>query len=272
MAFTNSQGRTQSSLADINVTPLVDVVLVLLIIFMVTAPVLQSGIEVEVPHTKTVKEITEERLVITIDRQQKVFLNNDAININQIGARIRQKIRDPAGAIGLHSRRPGCSLRRLRHRDGRREASRHYQREHRYPTAGEEWQPTLTSFRKSTRPAVSWIGSAVLHAALFALALFGYLLPSGRGENWGGTEGGGGAMSATSGQQHSAAQRAARGAERARQRVEGPLAIAAQRNPQGGAEGDPNSSEGRQAERASANLPQRRKSRPSKSLKPSRRT
>jgi hypothetical protein len=45
MAFINSQGRTQSSLADINVTPLVDVVLVLLIIFMVTAPVLQSGIE-----------------------------------------------------------------------------------------------------------------------------------------------------------------------------------------------------------------------------------
>jgi len=97
MAFTNAQGRTQSSLADINVTPLVDVVLVLLIIFMVTAPVLQSGIEVEVPHTKTVKEINEERLVITIDRHQKVFLNNDPININQVGARIRQKIRDPQG-------------------------------------------------------------------------------------------------------------------------------------------------------------------------------
>ena len=71
--------------------------LVLLIIFMVTAPVLQSGIEVAVPHTKTVKEITEERLVITIDRQQKVFLGNDPININQIGARLRQKIRDPEG-------------------------------------------------------------------------------------------------------------------------------------------------------------------------------
>jgi biopolymer transport protein ExbD/biopolymer transport protein TolR len=97
MAFTNAQGRTQTSLADINVTPLVDVVLVLLIIFMLTAPVLQSGIEVSVPHTKTVKEITEERLVITIDRQQKVFLGNDAININQIGPQLRQKIRDPEG-------------------------------------------------------------------------------------------------------------------------------------------------------------------------------
>jgi len=97
MAFTNVNGRTQSSLADINVTPLVDVVLVLLIIFMVTAPVLQSGIEVEVPHTRTVKEITEERLVITIDRQQKVFLNNDPININQIGAQLHKRIRDPQG-------------------------------------------------------------------------------------------------------------------------------------------------------------------------------
>ncbi len=97
MAFTNAQGRTQSSLADINVTPLVDVVLVLLIIFMVTAPVLQSGIEVSVPHTKTVKEITEERLVITIDRDQNVFLNNQPVNINQVAARIREKVRDPQG-------------------------------------------------------------------------------------------------------------------------------------------------------------------------------
>jgi biopolymer transport protein TolR len=104
MAFTNPQGRTQSSLADINVTPLVDVVLVLLIIFMVTAPVLQSGIEVSVPKTKTVKEITEERLVITIDKEQKVFLGNDPVNINEIGQRIRSKVRDPEGqAIYIRS-------------------------------------------------------------------------------------------------------------------------------------------------------------------------
>ncbi len=97
MAFTNPQGRTQSSLSDINVTPFVDVVLVLLIIFMVTAPVLQSGIEVQVPRTRTVKQITEERLVITINREQQVFLNNDPVNINEIGAKIHEKIRDPEG-------------------------------------------------------------------------------------------------------------------------------------------------------------------------------
>jgi biopolymer transport protein ExbD/biopolymer transport protein TolR len=95
MAFTTASGRTQSSLADINVTPFVDIVLVLLIIFMVTAPVLQSGIEVSVPHTRTVKEITEERLVISIDKSQKVYFGNDPININQIAARLKQRIRDP---------------------------------------------------------------------------------------------------------------------------------------------------------------------------------
>jgi biopolymer transport protein TolR len=95
MAFTASNGRTQTSIADINITPLVDVVLVLLIIFMVTAPVLQSGIDVSVPKTRTVKEITQERLVVTINKDQRVFLGNDSININEIGTKIRQKIRDP---------------------------------------------------------------------------------------------------------------------------------------------------------------------------------
>ncbi len=95
MAFTASNGRTQTSLSDINITPLVDVVLVLLIIFMVTAPVLQSGIEVNVPKTRTVKEITQERLVISIDKQQRVYLGNQPININDIADALRKKIRDP---------------------------------------------------------------------------------------------------------------------------------------------------------------------------------
>jgi biopolymer transport protein TolR len=95
MAFTTPNGRTQVAIADINITPLVDVVLVLLIIFMVTEPVLQSGIEVSVPRTRTVKEITEERLVISIDKQQRVFLGSQPININSIADTLRQKIRDP---------------------------------------------------------------------------------------------------------------------------------------------------------------------------------
>jgi len=96
MAFTAPNGRTQIALADINITPLVDVVLVLLIIFMVTAPVLQSGIEVNVPKTRTVKQVTEERLVISIDKQQRVFLGNNPININSIASVLKQKVRDPS--------------------------------------------------------------------------------------------------------------------------------------------------------------------------------
>jgi biopolymer transport protein TolR len=95
MAFTDTNGRTRSSLADINITPLVDVVLVLLIIFMLTAPILQSGIDVNVPKTRTVKEITEERQVVSIDSKQRVYLGNDPVNINELGDKLRQKVRDP---------------------------------------------------------------------------------------------------------------------------------------------------------------------------------
>ena len=92
MAFTNSQGRTQTSLSDINITPFVDVLLVLLIIFMLTAPILQSGIELDVPQTKTVKEISQEKLVVSIDRGQRLFLGNDPVNIHDLGGLLRAKL------------------------------------------------------------------------------------------------------------------------------------------------------------------------------------
>jgi biopolymer transport protein TolR len=92
MAF-SANGRTQTVLADINITPLVDVVLVLLLIFMLTAPVLQSGVEVAVPQTRTVNQLTEEHEVITIDKNQNVFLQDKPVNIhdlpNQLGSTAR---------------------------------------------------------------------------------------------------------------------------------------------------------------------------------------
>ncbi len=99
MAFTTSNGQTRTSLADINITPLVDVVLVLLIIFMITAPVLQSGIEVAVPKTRTVKEITEQRLVLTINKEQQVFLGDQPVNIHELPQRLHQQGTDPAHQI-----------------------------------------------------------------------------------------------------------------------------------------------------------------------------
>lgn len=83
MAF-SSGGRTQTALADINITPLVDVVLVLLLIFMLTAPVLQSGIDVAVPKTRTVNQLTDERTVVTIDKDQRVFLQDKPVNVHDL--------------------------------------------------------------------------------------------------------------------------------------------------------------------------------------------
>jgi biopolymer transport protein TolR len=90
VAFTTANGKTRSSLAEINITPLVDVVLVLLVIFMITEPVLQSGIEVQVPKTRTVRQITEQRMVVTIDRDQEIYLNDKPINIHNLAARLHQ--------------------------------------------------------------------------------------------------------------------------------------------------------------------------------------
>jgi biopolymer transport protein ExbD/biopolymer transport protein TolR len=89
MAFSTRSGgqvRTQTALADINITPLVDVVLVLLLIFMVTAPVLQSGVQVAVPQTRTVNQLTEEHLVVTIDKNQSVYLQDKPVNIHDLSS------------------------------------------------------------------------------------------------------------------------------------------------------------------------------------------
>ena len=99
MAFTSKGGHTQTSLAEINITPLVDVVLVLLVIFMLTAPVLQSGIEVAVPKTKTVKEITESRMVVTINRDSEVFLQDKPVNLNELPAKLMQGNSDPSHKV-----------------------------------------------------------------------------------------------------------------------------------------------------------------------------
>jgi biopolymer transport protein ExbD/biopolymer transport protein TolR len=95
MAISTRDGKTQTTLAEINMIPFIDIVLVLLIIFMVTAPVLQSGIEVNVPETKTVREISEEKLVVSIDKKQLVYLQSEVVNVNELGAKIKAKLLDP---------------------------------------------------------------------------------------------------------------------------------------------------------------------------------
>lgn len=99
MAFTASNGATRTSLSEINITPLVDVVLVLLVIFMLTAPVLQSGIEVNVPKTKTVREITQQRMVITINKDQEVFLQDKPVNLADLPSLIAKPGVDPSQQV-----------------------------------------------------------------------------------------------------------------------------------------------------------------------------
>ena len=92
---------TQTSLSEINMVPFIDVVLVLLIIFMITAPILQSGIEVDVPKTRTIREITEQRLVVTIDKNQRVYLGNDPVNVHQLPDKIKKQLKHPGDAVFL---------------------------------------------------------------------------------------------------------------------------------------------------------------------------
>src|ERR1700756_5388724 len=102
MAFSTNHGgriRTQTALAEINITPLVDVVLVLLLIFMLTAPVLQSGVEVAVPKTRSVNQLTEERMVVTIDREQNVFLQDKPVNVNQLPSLLKSGLKPDAKRI-----------------------------------------------------------------------------------------------------------------------------------------------------------------------------
>jgi biopolymer transport protein TolR len=93
MAFTTARGRTHTSLSEINVTPFVDVVLVLLVIFMLTAPILESGIEVDLPKTKTVKVVSTERVVVTIDKRQTLYVGNDPVNINLLGQTVADRLK-----------------------------------------------------------------------------------------------------------------------------------------------------------------------------------
>ncbi len=96
MAFTTRDGKTQSELSEINMIPFIDIMLVLLIIFMVTAPVIQSGIEIDVPRTELVREIAEEKLIVSVDRDQNLFLQDEAVNINDLGRLINERVVDPA--------------------------------------------------------------------------------------------------------------------------------------------------------------------------------
>ena len=91
--------------ADINVTPMVDVMLVLLIIFMVTAPLIQQGVKVNLPEVKaTPVEATEKKLVLSVDARQRVFLGDVEIPIDELEEKLKSNAKAQADKeVYLHA-------------------------------------------------------------------------------------------------------------------------------------------------------------------------
>ncbi|MBS3818782.1 biopolymer transporter ExbD [bacterium] len=85
-----SRKRRGSSLSEINVTPLVDVMLVLLIIFMVTAPMMQSGIGVNLPQAETESAPAEEGLTLTISEDKHIHMQDSVINQFLLEKKLKQ--------------------------------------------------------------------------------------------------------------------------------------------------------------------------------------
>lgn len=101
-----TDSRQRRFLAEINVIPLVDVVLVLLVIFMVTAPMLYRGMDVKLPTSTSNTIKPEERMVLTIERDQKLFLDKDPVGVTQLETRLREaRLRNADVAVYLRADR-----------------------------------------------------------------------------------------------------------------------------------------------------------------------
>jgi len=90
MAISSGNGGDRRMMADINVTPLVDVMLVLLIIFMVTAPMLTQGVDVNLPQANAKSmRADEERLVITVDANSRIFIGRQPVEFNRMSRTLK---------------------------------------------------------------------------------------------------------------------------------------------------------------------------------------
>lgn len=86
----NANGKSRATLSEINVTPLVDVMLVLLIMFMVTTPLMQQGVDVDLPRTSsTGVELNEEPLVLVIQANQKMTIAKNNISMNELKPKMK---------------------------------------------------------------------------------------------------------------------------------------------------------------------------------------
>jgi biopolymer transport protein TolR len=85
MGLSPSSGKSRTTLSEINVTPFVDVMLVLLVIFMVTAPLMQQGIEVDLPRTSSSGvEVNEDPLILVISAKAVISIGNQKIELSSL--------------------------------------------------------------------------------------------------------------------------------------------------------------------------------------------
>ncbi len=90
MAVDSSSQQSGTTISQINVTPLVDVMLVLLVIFMVTAPIIQQGVQVNLPQAKAgAIPGKEEQLVVAVTRNGRIYLNDNPMTLSELGQKLR---------------------------------------------------------------------------------------------------------------------------------------------------------------------------------------
>jgi len=94
MAFSNRNGPEQDSIADINVTPFVDVVLVLLIIFMITAGVVEFGLDIDVPQTREVAASQKDFDFVQVTADGRLFFNADPVSLYDIVPKVKSSGQD----------------------------------------------------------------------------------------------------------------------------------------------------------------------------------
>ena len=104
MALSNQNPHQDESIADINITPFVDVVLVLLIIFMITAGVVEFGLDIDVPKTREVATTSQDLDFVNITANGELYLNDDPIIIADIAPRVKEK-HGPAASVYLRAHR-----------------------------------------------------------------------------------------------------------------------------------------------------------------------
>jgi len=106
MAMSGGKGAPgRTTMSEINVTPMVDVMLVLLIIFMVTAPLIQQGVKVNLPETRAAPvESNEKKLVLSIDASRRVFLGDVEIPLDDLEEKLKANAKAQADKeIYLHA-------------------------------------------------------------------------------------------------------------------------------------------------------------------------